>query len=189
MTEPTLLNHHPPRRSPFAHNTPGTREPPQRSPAPSPEAYTFRFPPGPLSHPPPYYPYVPAGMFRAGNIIFGQKSVSARQRPARPWATAPVQPLVPDLHTAAQLSGGWPFSGPSPWRPSWVPCVTPGLSSIPQWTPGTWPPFPWPTEAPVRLVPWLIPNPVNPGVPQIERDMGTRPMTARRITGARVILP
>ncbi|KAI6003443.1 hypothetical protein F5J12DRAFT_722558, partial [Pisolithus orientalis] len=77
----------------------------------------------------------------------------------------------------------------SPWRLPRVSGVTPGLGSIPQWTPGTWPPLPWPTEVPVRLAPWLIPNPINPGVPQIKWDVSTHPMTARRITGAHVILP
>ncbi|KAI6140982.1 hypothetical protein BKA82DRAFT_2655150, partial [Pisolithus tinctorius] len=187
--EPMLSNHCPQRHLPFAHNTTGTREPPQRSAAPSPEAYTFRFPPSLLSHPHPYYPYLPGGMFRARNIIFGQESASARRRPARPRVTAPVQPLVPDLYTSAYLSGGWPLSGPFPWRPPWVPGVTPGLGSIPRWTPGTWPPLPWPTGAPVWLAPWLTPNPVNPSVPQIKWDVSTHPMTARRITGAHVILP
>ncbi|KIK12755.1 hypothetical protein PISMIDRAFT_18509 [Pisolithus microcarpus 441] len=46
--------------------------------------------------------------------------------------------------------------------------------------------MPWPTDAPVRLAPWLIPNPVNPYVPQLERDVSKHPSTARRVTGAHV---
>ncbi|KAI5988931.1 hypothetical protein F5J12DRAFT_728026, partial [Pisolithus orientalis] len=148
VTEPTLSNHRPQRRPPFAHSSPGTQGLPQRSPAPSPEAYTFRFPPHPLSRPHPYYPY-----------------------------------------TSAHILGACPLSGLSPWRLPRVSGVTPGLGSIPQWTPGTWPPLLWPTEVPVRLAPWLIPNPINLGVPQIKWDVSTHPMTARRITGAHVILP
>ncbi|KAI6169089.1 hypothetical protein EDD17DRAFT_1525204, partial [Pisolithus thermaeus] len=49
--------------------------------------------------------------------------------------------------------------------------------------------LPWPTEVPVRPAPWLIPNPVNPGVPQLEWDVSLHPTTARRITGVHVTLP
>ncbi|KAI5997063.1 hypothetical protein EDD15DRAFT_2247661, partial [Pisolithus albus] len=37
-------------------------------------------------------------------------------------------------------------------------------------------------HVPVRLAPWLIPNPVNPYVPQLERDVSEHPSTARRVT-------
>ncbi|KAI6033681.1 hypothetical protein PISMIDRAFT_686725 [Pisolithus microcarpus 441] len=46
--------------------------------------------------------------------------------------------------------------------------------------------MPWPTDVPVQLAPWLIPNPVNPYVPQLERDVSKHPSMARRVTGAHV---
>lgn len=46
--------------------------------------------------------------------------------------------------------------------------------------------MPWPVDVPVRLAPWLIPNPLNSGLPQLEWDVGTHPLTARRVTGAHV---
>ncbi|KAI6011117.1 hypothetical protein EDC04DRAFT_2547489, partial [Pisolithus marmoratus] len=134
-------------------------------PAPTPELYAFRFPTRPLSWSPHPHPYVPVGW--GGNTVFAQ---SAQQRPA---TALPVQQQQHDPYTEIHQSGGWPL---------------PGTSAVPQWSPGTWPPLPWPTDIPVRLAPWLIPNPVNPNVPQIEWDVSTHPTTARRVTGTHVTL-
>ncbi|KAG6328873.1 hypothetical protein ID866_10216 [Astraeus odoratus] len=49
--------------------------------------------------------------------------------------------------------------------------------------------MPWPIDVPVKLAPWLIPNPLNSALPQLEWDVSTPPSTARRITGAHVNLP
>ncbi|KAI6140984.1 hypothetical protein BKA82DRAFT_2655103 [Pisolithus tinctorius] len=87
------------------------------------------------------------------------------------------------------LSSGCPLPSPSPWWPTWAQGVTPGSGRVPHWNPGTWPPVPRPTEVPIRLSPWLTPNPVDPNVPQIEWDVGTHPTTARRVTGASAITP
>ena len=62
------------------------------------------------------------------------------------------------------------------------------VGAVPQWSPGTWPLMPWPIDVPVRLAPWLIPNPLNSGLPQLEWDASTHPSTARRVTGAHVNL-
>ncbi|KAI6097284.1 hypothetical protein EV401DRAFT_2199948 [Pisolithus croceorrhizus] len=43
------------------------------------------------------------------------------------------------------------------------------------------------TDVPVRPAPWLIPNPVNPGVLQLEWGRELHPTTARRITGVVVL--
>ncbi|KAI5991870.1 hypothetical protein EDD15DRAFT_2197311 [Pisolithus albus] len=82
----------------------------------------------------------------------------------------PAPPLPPHdsyavarAATATHSSGGrWPFD--RIYYP-WTLFPTPGAGSIPQWSPATWPPMPWPTDVPVRLAPCPIPNPVNPYVP------------------------
>ncbi|KAI6094503.1 hypothetical protein F5141DRAFT_1015440 [Pisolithus sp. B1] len=169
-------------RPPFVRDTPETRRVPHPSPVPTPELYAFRFPTRPLIFTPDLqpHPYMPAAAGWTRNTEFGQEPGSGQQRPAPPPASALGQPL-PDPYTAA--------SAISPWRPPLPLGTTPSAGNIPQWSPGTWPPMPWPTEVPVRLAPWLIPNPVNPGVPQLEWDVSLHPTTARRITGARVTLP
>ncbi|KAI6158320.1 hypothetical protein EDD17DRAFT_1012490 [Pisolithus thermaeus] len=167
---------------PFVRDTPETRRAPHPSPAPTPELYTFRFPTRPLIFTPDLqpHPHVPAATGWTGNTEFGQEPGSGQQRPAPPPASALGQPL-PDLYTAA--------SAISPLRPPLPLGTTLSAGNIPQWSPGTWPPMPWPTEVPVRLAPWLTPNPVNPGVPQLEWDVSLHPTTARRITGAHVTFP
>ncbi|KAI5997047.1 hypothetical protein EDD15DRAFT_391151 [Pisolithus albus] len=47
--------------------------------------------------------------------------------------------------------------------------------------------MPWRTDMPVRLAQWLIPNPVNTYVPQLEREVSKHPSMARRVTGAHVM--
>ncbi|KAI6044122.1 hypothetical protein EDC04DRAFT_460943 [Pisolithus marmoratus] len=186
VSEPIGSNGRPQWHPPFAHSSPETWRALHPSPAPTPELYSFRFPARPLSWTPHSYPCLPVGW--DGNTVFGQASGSAQPRPAPPPASAPVQ-QPPDPYTATHLSGGWPLAGTSAW---WPPCVlgtTPLSGSVPQWSPGTWPPLPWPTDVPVRIAPWLIPNPVNPNVPQLEWDVSTHPTTARRVTGAHVTLP
>ncbi|KAI6094508.1 hypothetical protein F5141DRAFT_1169871 [Pisolithus sp. B1] len=177
-------------RPPFVHDTPETWRAPHPSPAPTPEPYAIRFPSRPLIWTPDLqpHPYVPAAAGWTGNAEFGQEPGSGQRRPAPPPApVAGQQP--PDPYTAAHPLGGWPFSGTSPWWPPLPLSTTPTAGNIPQWSPGTWLPMPWPTDVPVRLAPWLIPNPVNPGVPQLTWDVSMHPSTARRVTGAHVILP
>ncbi|KAI6110779.1 hypothetical protein EDD16DRAFT_1710640 [Pisolithus croceorrhizus] len=180
-SEPMVPYYRPQWRPPFVLDTPETRRAPHPSPAPTPELYTFRFPTRPLIFTPDLqpHPYVPAAGW-TGNTEFGQEPGSGQQRPAPPPASALGQPL-PDPYTTA--------SAISPWRPPLPLGTTPNAGNIPQWSPGTWPPMPWPTEVPVRLAPWLIPNPVNPSVPQLEWDVSLHPTTARRITGAHVTFP
>ncbi|KAI6011122.1 hypothetical protein EDC04DRAFT_781420 [Pisolithus marmoratus] len=179
--EPMASDDRPQWHPPFAHSTPETWRAPHPSPVPTPGLYAFRFPVRPLSWSPHPHPYVPVGW--DGNTVFAQL---AQQRPA---TAPPVQQQQPDPYTETHQSGGWPLPGTSAWWPSWLPGTTSVAGSVPQWSPGTWPPLPWPTDIPVRLAPWLIPNPVNPNVPQIEWDVSTHPTTARRITGAHVTLP
>ncbi|KAI6120066.1 hypothetical protein EDD17DRAFT_1012609 [Pisolithus thermaeus] len=202
-SEPMLPNYHSQWRSPFARDTLETWRTPHPSSGPIPALYAFRFPTRPLIWTPDSYPhpYVPAAAGWTGNAEFGQELGSGQQRPAPPPASAPVQqpPAPPpasalghpqlDPYTAAHLLGRWPFSGISPWWPPLPLGTIPGADTVPQWSPGTWPPMPWPTDVPVRLAPWLIPNPVNPGVPQLDWDVSLHPTTARRVTGAHVTLP
>ncbi|KAI6033630.1 hypothetical protein BKA83DRAFT_1805288 [Pisolithus microcarpus] len=190
--------------SPFLHETtqiPPPRRPNSRSP-PTPEPYAFRFPTRPLAwtpdpRSPQQHPHTPAAAAgRAGNTESGQESGLGRQRrPAAP--PAPVQhlqqeppptrappPALSVLRRPAPPPQSRPFYGT---LPPLFP--TPGVGSIPQWSPATWPPPPWPTDAPVRLAPHLIPNPVNPYVPQLEWDVSRHPSTARRVTSAHVTIP
>ncbi|KAI6044105.1 hypothetical protein EDC04DRAFT_460318 [Pisolithus marmoratus] len=159
--EPMVSNHRPQWRTPFAHDTPETWQAPHPSPVPTPELYPFRFPARQLSWTPHPYSdsYATAGWDR--NTVFGQ---STPQRPAP--ATVPVQQQSPGPYTATNQSGG---------RPPWIPGTTPVVSSVPQWSPGTWP--------------LLFPNPVNSNVPQMERGVSKRPVTARPLASARVTLP
>ncbi|KAI6011109.1 hypothetical protein EDC04DRAFT_2905651 [Pisolithus marmoratus] len=109
----------------------------------------------------------------------------------------PTRPLswTPDPYPHPYMAAGWDGNavfgqdpGSAQRRPT--PLGTPAVvGSVPQWSPGTWPPVPWPTDVPVRLAPWLIPNPINPNVPRIVWDVSTHPTTARRVTGAHVTLP
>ncbi|KAI6100015.1 hypothetical protein EV401DRAFT_925360 [Pisolithus croceorrhizus] len=198
--EPMVPNYHPQWRPPFAHDTLEAWRTPYPSSGPIPGLYAFRFPTHPLiwtprSHP---HPYVPAAAGWTGNAEFGQglgsvapplASAPVQQPPAPPPASAPGQPQPDPSYTAAHSLGRWPFSGISPWWPPLPLGATSGAGNIPQWSPGTWPPMPWPTDVPVRLAPWLIPNPVNPGVPHLDWDVSLHPTTARRITGAHVTLP
>ncbi|KAI6033635.1 hypothetical protein BKA83DRAFT_276854 [Pisolithus microcarpus] len=188
---------------------------PDPRPSPTPELYAFSFPTHPLiqtpdSRSPQQCPSVPAAApGRTGNTESGREPRSGQlQRPAPPptsSAPAPVQqhpptpppassmperpppppPYDPSAAAAAThpLGGGWPF-----YR-TCHPFPTPGAGSIPQWSPHTWPPMSWPTDTPVRLAPWLIPNPVDPYVPQLEWDVSRHPSTARRVTGAHVTIP
>ncbi|KAI6120072.1 hypothetical protein EV401DRAFT_2209200 [Pisolithus croceorrhizus] len=189
-SEPMVPDYRPQWRPPFVHDTPETWRAPHPSPAPTPEPYAIRFPSRPLIWTPDLqpHPYVPAAAGWTGNAEFGQEPGSGQRRPAPPPApVAGQQP--PDPYTAAHPLGRWPFSGTSPWWPPLPLSTTPTAGNIPQWSPGTWPPMPWPTDVPVRLAPWLIPNPVNPGVPQLTWDVSMHPTTARRVTGAHVTLP
>ncbi|KAI6141431.1 hypothetical protein BKA82DRAFT_4018729 [Pisolithus tinctorius] len=129
--EPMLSNHQPQWHPPFDHNALGTSQVPQPPPAPTSGLYVFHIPAQSLPYPC-LYPYAPAGMFQTGHTGYGQMPGSA-----------------PALPTAGYLSGGWPLSGPSLWLPPLALGVTPGSESILQWSPGTWPPLPWPTDVPV----------------------------------------
>ncbi|KAI6011105.1 hypothetical protein EDC04DRAFT_2766788 [Pisolithus marmoratus] len=161
--EPMVSNHRPQWRPPFAHDTPETWQAPHPSPVPTPELYPFRFPARQLSWTPHPYPhsYATAGWDR--NTVFGQ---STPQRPAPPPATAPVQQQSPGPYTATHQSGR---------RSPWLPGATAVVSSVQQWSPGTWPP--------------LMPSPGNSNIPQIERDVSRHPTTARRLTSAHGALP
>ncbi|KAL4064730.1 hypothetical protein V8B97DRAFT_1300688 [Scleroderma yunnanense] len=130
-------------------------------PARTPDLAAWRFPTGTLSwipHPFPH-PSVSAAVFWSGPTVIGPS-------PAAP-IIAHAEPLNPTA--AARLTGGWPLPG-----------------AVPIWSPGTWPLMPWPIDVPVRLAPWLIPNPINSVLPQLEWDVSTHPSTARRVTGAHV---
>lgn len=119
-----------------------------------------------IPHPFPH-PSVPYTLFWAENGVF------APSLPALP-------PFPQDPQSAAYLTGGW-----------YLPAVYPiGGWSIPvEYSPGTWPPIAWPFDVPIKLSPWLIPNPFNVNLPQITWDVSTHPSTAYRLTGAHVTAP
>ncbi|KAI6033647.1 hypothetical protein BKA83DRAFT_4042985 [Pisolithus microcarpus] len=167
--------------SPFLHET--TQIPPPRRPnsrlPPTPEPYAFRFPTRPLvwtldPRSPQQHSYAPAA------------TAGRQQRPASPPASSvPGRPPLPPHHrhaAAHPLGGSQPFHGI--FYPLPPPFPTPGAGSIPHWSHGPWPPMPRPTDIPVQLAPWLIPNPIDPYVPQLEWDVSRHPSTARRVTGA-----
>ncbi|KAJ7496633.1 hypothetical protein FB451DRAFT_199658 [Mycena latifolia] len=55
------------------------------------------------------------------------------------------------------------------------------------WTPGTFPPLPFGTPVPFHIHPSLIPNPINPTIPQLQWDVLHAPEQARLYTGRGII--
>jgi hypothetical protein len=55
------------------------------------------------------------------------------------------------------------------------------------WTPGTFPPKPFGTPVPLHVHPSLIPNPINPTIPQLQWDVLHFPEQARLYTGRGII--
>ncbi|KAJ6631399.1 hypothetical protein B0H10DRAFT_2207067 [Mycena sp. CBHHK59/15] len=55
------------------------------------------------------------------------------------------------------------------------------------WTPGTFPPLPFGTPVPLHIHPSLIPNPINPTIPQLQWDVLHAPEQARLYTGRGII--
>ncbi|KAJ7647861.1 hypothetical protein FB45DRAFT_894634 [Roridomyces roridus] len=66
-----------------------------------------------------------------------------------------------------------------------------GLSVLPadtlHWTPGTFPPLPFGTPVPLHIHPSLLPNPLNPTIPQLQWDILHRPEQARHYTGRSIL--
>ncbi|KAJ7721470.1 hypothetical protein B0H16DRAFT_366457 [Mycena metata] len=55
------------------------------------------------------------------------------------------------------------------------------------WTPGTFPPQPFGTPVPLHVHPSLIPNPINPTIPQLQWDVIHAPELARLYTGRGIV--
>ncbi|EGO04040.1 hypothetical protein SERLA73DRAFT_175771 [Serpula lacrymans var. lacrymans S7.3] len=123
-----------------------------------PDQHVWNFPGGSLSWTPHPQPGVDPSTFWTPNAVLN--------RTPRQWSGTPL-----DSWTAARLTGGWPLPGT---------CV--------HWTPGTWPPVCYPNNVPVRLAPWLIPNPSNTYMPQIVWDVSQDPSRSKRLTGAHVMV-
>ncbi|KAI5991925.1 hypothetical protein EDD15DRAFT_2549481, partial [Pisolithus albus] len=209
--EPVTPNHHihpqyshPP---PYVNNTlrilpPGSPDP---TPPTTPERHAFSLPTHPLIGTPDsrsaqQRPSVPAAApGRTENTESGREPGSGQpQRSAPPptsSAPAPVQQHPPAPPPASSVPGRPlppphdPHTTAAAAHPRRTPLPTPGAGSIPQRNPGTRPPMSRPMDMPVRLAPWLMPNPVNPYIPQLEWDVSRHPSTARRVTGAHVTVP
>ncbi|KAI6033610.1 hypothetical protein BKA83DRAFT_4178589 [Pisolithus microcarpus] len=159
---------HPP---PFVHETsqiPPPGRPNSRSP-PTPEQYAFRFPTRPLVWTPDpcsprQRPYAPAASSLPAPVQHRHQQHPPAPAPP-PASSVPGHPPPPphDPYAAAAahpLGGCWPFYGICyPW-------------CIPQWSPAS----------------WLIPNLVNPYVPQLEWDVSRHPSMTRHVTGAHVTI-
>ncbi|KAH7920770.1 hypothetical protein BV22DRAFT_1107536 [Leucogyrophana mollusca] len=140
--------------------TPATHTTPAL-PLRQPDTSLWNFPAGTLTWNPHPQPQPGVSPFR----FFGYNPLLGRA-PPNPWPPATLDPW-----SAARLTGGWPLPGT-------VPAM--------QWTPGTFPPLSHPHDLPVRLAPWLIPNPVNATLPQITWDITQHPSAAKRLTGSHV---
>jgi hypothetical protein len=131
-------------------------------PQEAPSLTQWNFPGGTLAwspHPAPH-PNIPATAFWTGNnALQGLPHTTPRQ-----ISTTPLDPWQ-----AARLTGGWPLPGADP-----------------RWIPDTWPAAA--SSVPIRLAPYLIPNPANPDMPQIVWDISQNPSGAQRITGAHTII-
>ena len=83
-----------------------------------------------------------------------------------PYVTHPLDPWAGVYYT-----GGHPLPG-----------------TMPQWTPGTWPPLDWARDIPIRLSPDIIPNPNNAHLPLIDWNVTKHPSTAKRLTPNHVVV-
>ncbi|KIJ59984.1 hypothetical protein HYDPIDRAFT_32710 [Hydnomerulius pinastri MD-312] len=96
---------------------------------------------------------------------------------------------APQFWSPNPLLGGqrtWPNQALDPWGVARMTGGHPLPGTAPQWSPGTWPPLNWPNDVPLRLSPYLIPNPINANLAQIDWDVSKNPSTARRLTGAHI---
>ncbi|KAF7362463.1 hypothetical protein MVEN_00593900 [Mycena venus] len=121
------------------------------------------------------------------------------------FSASPVMPTIPasgvNLNTPSALS--WqqhlathfmniPTAANTPAWPCQPPIpVEDGVVALPadtlHWTPGTFPPQPFGTPVPLHIHPTLIPNPVNPTIPQLQWDLIHFPEQARLYTGRGIV--
>lgn len=117
------------------------------------------------------------------------------------FGTPMVQASSMNLNTPSAL--GWRQHIATHFMPPQTPANTPawplqphipledGFTPVPadtlNWTPGTFPPLPFGTPVPFHIHPSLIPNPVNPTVPQLQWDVLHAPEQARQYTGRGII--
>ncbi|KAJ7672080.1 hypothetical protein B0H17DRAFT_1141243 [Mycena rosella] len=118
---------------------------------------------------------------------------------------SPCMPQIPmaslNLNTPSAL--GWQQHAATHFAPFQTPANTPAWPQVPHvpfeegvavvpadsrhWTPGTFPPLPFGTPVPIHIHPALIPNPMNPTIPQLQWDVLHAPEQARLYTGRGII--
>ncbi|KIJ11713.1 hypothetical protein PAXINDRAFT_84136 [Paxillus involutus ATCC 200175] len=127
-------------------------------PAWQPNQYSWAYPTGNLTwNPHPQpHPNVPPSQFWSPNALLGGGAPAVPYGQPDPWSTA-------------RLTGGYPLPG-----------------TMPQWSPGTWPPVAWPNDIPIRLSPHIVPNPINANLAQIDWNLTKNPTTAKRLTANHV---
>ncbi|KAJ7099354.1 hypothetical protein B0H15DRAFT_543816 [Mycena belliarum] len=119
-----------------------------------------------------------------------------------PFPRVPPVPTGPnaDLNTPSAM--GWrqvgaqlmmpqtPANTPA-WPQIPAPPLQDGVAALPadtlHWTPGTFPPLPFGTPVPFHVHPSLIPNPINPTIPQLQWDVLHAPEQARLYTGRGIL--
>ncbi|KAG9308210.1 hypothetical protein JVU11DRAFT_12223 [Chiua virens] len=119
---------------------------------------------------------------------------------ASPWyQQPPLPPWAPHHYVWAYPTGhlAWsPHPQPtpsipqplSPWAAISLTGGHPLPGTMPQWTPGTWPPLDWARDVPIRLAPYIIPNPNNAHLPLIDWNVTKHPSTAKRLTPNHVVV-
>lgn len=119
---------------------------------------------------------------------------------ASPWHHAPqLPPWIPHHYVWAFPTGhlAWsPHPQPNPTIPHplspWAAIPLTGghplPGTMPQWTPGPWPSLDWASDIPIRLSPYIIPNPNNAYLPLINWNVTKHPSTAKRLTPNHVIV-
>ncbi|KAF9218685.1 hypothetical protein BS17DRAFT_519681 [Gyrodon lividus] len=127
-------------------------------PAWQPNQYSWTYPTGNLtwSPHPQPHPSIPPSQFWPRNPVLGGGAYAGAYGQLDPWSVA-------------RLTGGHPLPG-----------------TMPQWSPGTWPPLDWANEVPVRLSPHIIPNPNSATLAQIDWNLTKNPSTAKRLTANHV---
>ncbi|KAJ6534055.1 hypothetical protein DFH09DRAFT_1405926 [Mycena vulgaris] len=106
-----------------------------------------------------------------------------------------------NLNTLSAM--GWRQHAATHFMPFQTPANTPawpqqpnlpleeGVVALPadslHWTPGTFPPLPFGTPVPFHIHPTLIPNPINPTIPQLQWDVLHAAEQARLYTGRGII--
>ncbi|KAJ7350808.1 hypothetical protein DFH08DRAFT_777093 [Mycena albidolilacea] len=158
-----------------------------RRPLPSPRSappYTdngFVYP----IRPPPFFSGPPwfAGTPLMPTVPVPPSGVNMNTPSALAWQQHLATHFIPTPPPTFANTPAWPAHPPIP--------LEEGVVAVPadtlHWTPGTFPALPFGTPVPLHIHPALIPNPINPTIPQLQWDLLHAPELARLYTGRGIL--